>query len=840
MGLYSAIVCKKTKLSIILACLFLLFAFSGQAQELSENSVPSNIEQATAELLQNTPLMTSETLLQKKAMDPFDPSIETTLFDVYLGDKLKGAVLADYTDDWLLISEPQELIDQLKDIKDGARLTPLLTGKIMKRRQIDQSGSVRFNLNTFSIIIDVSPELLDASALDLKKRIGKPEQAPTLQQRVSVISSGSANGNTNSAFSHRGIASYGEFFAIAEGAVVSDRPYELNQATAGGIIGDYRATAGLLQTQGNPFSPSLQYSGIKFETAEELFLDQDLIRGSQFQIFVPSRSRVEFYRDGRLISTQVLDFGLREVDTSSFPQGSYDVDIVIIDSFGNATRQRKFFTKAGFLSSRSQPVISAQVGSIRDNLDTVDVPVYQTGIRWRAADIFDLSASIYGSEDLHIGTMETIGLYRNLRFSLGISESNEGDRGILSSVGTTILGTSIFLNHTKTLEGGEVPEIKDAPDEQPFDPIFDLPNRRTSLIFQDRFSNSYTISRRFGDFNIRYVNEKSSGEGTPSRYSKGAYLEWILKQDNTQSLRFQSSILDTDRGDFKSAGLLYGYRVNRNLTLGAQLARHSRDTGDETVIIASVGYDAKDRNEYGERGLFTSEFRERKNDATGTVTSINNQVNLDSSGDYAQVLGFVRDSRTSNRDNTSYGISAVSSFLVASDASVSVSHPVNREAVFLAEVNSNTTETIFEVLLNDQVAGTVPAGSKKVIALNPYRTYEVRVRPTEDGDLVTYDSNASRFTVFPGNVIKRSWQAEKVFILLGRILDQYGEPVARKRIRGTKEYTVTEEDGTFQAEIGGHETLTIDSPTHNCSLSFDIQEHPEYFLDIGDLLCNSY
>lgn len=797
---------------------------------------PTSPNQAANELMQ-VPAGPIEINEKPKSKDLFSSSVETTLFDIYLGDKLKGAVLADYSDDWLEISDPNDVIDQLKDLKGANRLIPLIEGKINKQREILELGRVHFDLNTFSIIIDVDPKFLNLTALNLKNRIGDPDNAPSLQQRVGIISSGSTQGQTNSAFSHRGIASYGKFFALADGAFVSERPYELNQAVAGGIIEDYRGTGGLLQTQGSSFSPSLQYTGVKFETAQDLFLDQDLIRGSKFQVFVPTRSRVEFYRDGRLISVQVLDFGLREIDTTSFPQGSYDVDIVIIDSFGNPTRQRKFFTKAGFLASRSQPIFSLQAGSIRDNLDSQGNPVYQGGVRWRATDIFDLNTSLYGSEDLQIATLETVGLYRDVRFGFGYNESNENDRGVTSNLGTIIWDTNFTLNYNKTLQGGVTPEVVPPGEERPFDPVFDLPNRATTLTFQDRYMNSYTVSRRFGEFNIRYINERSSGDGTPSRFSKGPYLEWLPINNGDTTLRIQTSKLDTEQGDIVSAGVLVGYRISKYLVVASQLTYQEKDQGDETVLLTTIGYDDKDSNNAGQRAVVTNDIRSKK-DETGTIRSISNQADLDLTGEYTQTIGFVRDVNSDNKENTAYGVNASSTFLLASDGSASVSHPVTREAVLIAEVESTSTESEFEVLMDDQVVATVKAGQKVVVAAIPFRTYDIKLRPKEGSDLVAYEANSSKVTVFPGNVIKRKWTVDKVFILIGRLIDENGAPIARHRIKGTREYTVTEEDGSFQAEISGRETLTIDSKQHHCKLSFDTPEDFEFFFDIGDIECS--
>jgi hypothetical protein len=799
-------------------------------------SIPSSPNQASEELIAQ-PLVSVKEKAEKIALDPYNSTVETTLFDVYLGDKLKGAILADYTDQWLEITTPQDLIDQMSDLKGAQRLMPLISGKLIEKREILDVGAIKYDLNTFSIRIDVTPEFLGLTTLDLNKRVKNPVNAPSLQQRLSVVTSGSTQGGSKGALAHRGIASYGTYNAVLDGALVDNEPYEVTQATVGGIFGDYRATGGLLQTPGSNFAGSLQYAGIKVETAEELFLDQDLIRGSRFEVFVPSRSRVEFYRDGRLISVQVLDFGLREVDTTSFPQGSYDVDIVIIDSFGSSTRQRKFFTKAGFLASRNQPIYTLQAGTIRDELDSIDKPVYQGGVRFRASDIFDLDTSVYGSEDLTIGTIETIGLYREFRFGLGLNQSSQGDSGVNSNFSTDLYGFNLNLSHTDTIHGGESRDVVDPVQEEPFDPVFNLKKRDDRLIFLDRYSNSYGIGRRMGPTNLRYISEESSGDGTPKHYSRGPYFEWNIIENTIQTLRFQVSTVDTEQGQVDNAGMLFAYRISDNFVIATQLSRIGRDNGDETLLLTSLNYDEKDKNRLGSRGILSNEIRNKDKKEKGAETSITNQANLTTTGEYLETIGFVRDTRTDQTDNSSYGVSATSSFLMASDLSVSVSHPVTQEAVFIAEVASNSTESVFEILMNGQVAGTVTAGGKTTIGVSPYRTYDIKLRPKEGEDLVSYDSNTTTVTFFPGNVIKRKWQADKVFIILGRIIDENGDPVARQRIKGTKEYTATEEDGTFQAEIGGTETLTIETHGYQCKLSFDIPADQQYFLDLGDLPC---
>jgi hypothetical protein len=802
---------------------------------------PAHILDSVTEVSQPAPAPAPTPSDSAARADPVSEAFETTLFDIYLGDKFKGAILADFTESWIRITEPTEVISQLKDLKGGERLVPLLTGIIEKQRSVPDIATVTYDLNAFRIIIQPSENLLGTSAIQLTRRVSPdPDSGFSLQQRLGATGSGDTSTDMRTAFNHRSIASYGEFFGVIDGAAVSDRDYEVTEGSAGGIFGDYRGRGGLLQTSGGQFAPSLQHLGVSFETAEELFLDQDLIRGSKFEVFIPSRSKVEFYRDGRLLAVQVLDFGLQEINTAGFPQGSYDVDIIITDNFGVVTRQRKFFTKSGYLASRARPIYSLHIGSIRDNLNSLDIPVYQTGLRWRAADIFDVSASVYGSEDLHIGSVGSNLLFRDYRLGVESSFSNDGDFGASSSMGGRILGVNFDLGVTKTFVGGEPPPVLPTPDpDDPFSPVFALQDRRDKLTFEDRDELNGNIYREFGPVTLRIAGERTRNSRTDDRYAVGPVVEWRIREGADSNLKLQLAYAHTESGDIYNSGLTYGYRLTRALQLSSQVGLRRNDKDNEGIVLVSLSYDTKERDGRGTRAKLNSELQNSQDDENRSIISQSNQLDFDHTGGYLQTLGFIRQDTTSEASNTAIGASAISSFLVSGDGGVDISHPVSEEAVLVAELPSESTDTEFQVLINGQIAATVKAGEKAVIGVAPYRAYDVSIRPTEGAELVTYDSSVTKMTFFPGNVRKKRWGIEKIFIILGRLVDQNGAPLARQRIKGTKDYTATEQDGTFQAEVGGSESLFVESQVYRCKLDLNITERPEYFVDLGDVRCIS-
>jgi outer membrane usher protein FimD/PapC len=169
---------------------------------------------------------------------------------------------------------------------------------------------------------------------------------------------------------------------------------------------------------------------------------------------------------------------------------------------------------------------------------------------------------------------------------------------------------------------------------------------------------------------------------------------------------------------------------------------------------------------------------------------------------------------------------------------MSVSHPVPSDAIMIAAIKGGNSESMFEVLLDGQVMERIKAGQQAVIGVAPYRAYKVSIRPTEGSEIIDYDAKSHEIVFFPGNVVKREWSANRVFIALGTLVDSEGKPMPRVRIRGTRNYTVTEEDGTFQIEITGDESLFVEKKGKRCDITIGITEQPQFFAEVGALTCN--
>lgn len=762
-----------------------------------------------------------------------ESEVERTLFDLYVGSTFRGGILAKFGEGWFQIENPLDLAEQLTDIKDGTAFASRFAGRIEGKRDIPEVGSVEADFNSFRIIVRPSPELLRAKALEIEQRVPDPERRFSVQQRLGVNSVRDYEGTSASAFSHQTWASFGRYWGKFDGTFIEEESYELSELTANGIVGDYQTGLGLFRTDGQIFGQSVEIAGFQFRSSEEIFQDSSSLRGSRIEIFVPSRGRVQFFRGARLLGVQFLEFGLQEIDTSSFPQGSYDVDIVITTDSGQVIREQRFFTKSGLLAIRSRPLYTLQLGSRRDEFNLLDVPIYQAGARYRLNDFMDVGGSVYGTDEESIGSVELTAVWRDFIFNGGVSRSDDQDTGVRANINGELAGLQWSLSGSKTFSDSIVAPIVTP---EPFPGIIPTPRPQEesiNLLKGERSTVNASIYRLLDNVTFRVSGSYNDSRGYERRYAYGPGFEWRILSDSTRALALNTSFFRTEEGERAEISLAFRLRFN-DWFLDSRASGREGGGQKERLLTTYATYDQRSTSERGLRLALGNEVASRSERGGGD--SIVNSAAVDFANSVFETNSFVRNRTYGDNEGTAVGVNARSAFNFAG-GSLTVSRPSNNEALLLARVKSNSTKSKFEILINDRVYDTIEAGTSAVIGLRPYRTYTLGVRPAAGADILKYDTDQERVTVFPGNVIRRTWEAQKVFIALGRLLDRDGNPISWQRIRGVSGYVYTEEDGSFQAEISGSEELHLRSAEHQCSISLPDIPHGEYFTDYGDVYC---
>ena len=785
-----------------------------------------------------------------KLSDNEPSEYDVTLFDLYLGGEQIGLALVNYTDKWFSIPEPDDLISELKGIKNPSKLKPLLEGKIPNFKSISGVGDIAIERDSFKLLLNVDKGNLTETQLAINKLIESPQNKFSLENRLSYFTSGNIDDNTNTnAFSHKTLASYGKRFLLAQGYVNDEDSYEVQELNLGTIVDKYSVKGGFLQNKGNTFIPSLNILGMKVETEEQLFLDSDLTKGSKIEIFVPSTAKVLFYRNGTLIDYQILNYGLQEVDTTRFPQGSYTVDVEIEEYNGRITKETHFFTKSGLLASRERPVYYLSAGSGREKADIIEVPVLEVGFRVRANDFLETENSIFATDSISIASSSLRGLWKDYFFDIGASVSHEGDLGYNASLNGSFKDTFFSISWT------EIPGDNDYAHSYTSDSKRDhylfaansIKNKRRTISgnIQRGYKNiSYGVQGSYTTTTSR--DKEKNGDifdenfflVTNDSYAIGPWFKINLLQDMTQSLDFRTN---------------YYFRKNDN-SLNAQL-QYNRKLSDKLYNNASLNFDkesyksGKFTNNLMYSGLNTNtnegldlalDTEATKYDNDNNIP-LNNNLRMGYGNPYLYGTGNINNQFYNNDSKTSYGASIQSSMILTEDGFGRIMTPQRSNSMVIINIRDkklkNDKKSIYSVIINDMKYSEVKANTPTLIALSPYKTYKIRIEATEDSDLTEYDNKSKYITLFPGNIGKLTWDVKNVFVGIGVLLDKDNNPICHQKIKGISDYVYTEDDGTFQANLTGEEKLYVKSSKYDCKIKLPKYDESDIVVDFGNIVC---
>jgi len=133
------------------------------------------------------------------------------------------------------------------------------------------------------------------------------------------------------------------------------------------------------------------------------------------------------------------------------------------------------------------------------------------------------------------------------------------------------------------------------------------------------------------------------------------------------------------------------------------------------------------------------------------------------------------------------------------------------ESLLVAHVDGAKADDTFEVLVNEQPAGTLAGTRALTLALPAYRSYSLRIRPTGER-LLAYDSAARAVALYPGTVAQVQWKASPITIKVGRLIDANGLPVRGAVLTARGAWAETDDQGHFQIEAPDDVELTVALP----------------------------
>ena len=443
-----------------------------------------------------------------------------------------------------------------------------------------------------------------------------------------------------------------------------------------------------------------------------------------------------------------------------------------------------------------------------------------------------------GTDQSKLAYAGFLGLNEDLIYGGGYGISDSGEMGVYAQLSGTIgdgFSASIDYDGNTAQVAPERndfplvnPELSPSPTPTPNIAQINLLERKSDRI-------NATLQKQSGNFSYRLIGSSFTDTLGDRTYRYGPDIIWRAIADTRDSLTFEVSYLFTQDGPEAIASVSYQHRF---LPWTAEVQSGFLNNSDRQQIQARpiLSYQDTNRANRGLTGRVSTLVAQDSKD--GSSIFDDDTAELRHIGERFEVGGTVAESNlSSSKRKTAVSGLIGTSLVVASDGSASISSPSGLQGVLIADVEGNAGSEV-TLLLDGAPYAKIPVGTRSPVGIGPYRRYTVTIRPSESSELVRVDDQKYEITVFPGTVITRHWRADRVFIIVGRVVDDTGKPIAHVRIRGPKEYVVTDERGLFQAEVTGAESLSIDAPSVHCVLQVPRLETKEYLMELGDVVCS--
>jgi hypothetical protein len=772
---------------------------------------------------------------------------EQTQIDVFYGGVKIGSYPATYDLKNVTFEKPEEIvanIPHLRDIHKAAVLETLkkpldknlaahcpkevIDQKIICGSIVPETAGLIFYEDTFKADIFVNPTFLDLQDTRLGITLPKAEKVFSGVHTFNGTVTGTDLDTSNFSMLQGSILSYGQARVNFSNVITPDQTY-VNTAAIGLDRGGLLSRVGLFDTGHFQTIPQVRLGGVSIETSFDTNLDLKRTAGNLLTIYLPKRSWVTLLRGKTIYSSDFYEAGNQIIDTSQLPDGAYELTLQINEGSGPAREERRFYAKNFNIPPTNVPVYYMQAGMLRNETELSTVPklsdqhVFIAGTTRRLTKNTGANIGIMNTSDNNFLETSLFSIFpQNNQVSVGGLASPKGDYGASASyIGSAFKDRLGFA--------ASVRKIWAAPDEDaataPLTPsLAPLSSEPVAFEPQDAWQASSTVSYQLHDnISLNFQYNETSTAGSPKTSSYGPYLRWNLWQKDEKSVMLFADATHATGADNASAYLRFSYSFGKwglNTDGGS---RWSKDNTAADPAAASTKNTQGDYNPYANTRLTWSDT-----DTPGRVINAGVEFNKDklteskrADLDYRSQTGRLKLDLAQNTISNTETVLGTGSFgfnILHGGAHIAAGGDREERSGFI--IRSKDTEKknrkrkkddkiAAKVFVNGSDVGIVQPGQNLPVLLSPYETYKVTAQPVNSDKPVEVTTTTKDITLYPGNVIPVSLNIQRIYIMLGRLVDENGNPVANARLKNARGLVVTDEDGNFQAEVTDPESLVF-------------------------------
>ncbi len=682
----------------------------------------------------------------------------------------------------------------------------------------------------FRVELFVNPALLETPDQEFGAYLDRPAGEPSLVSLFGATLSGSSRGDQNWHVQNRTIAAAGSLRVRSDMSLSSGTGVTIDNLAAEKDLKDWRYVAGIFWAPGTELVGRRRIAGIGATPPRDTLPDREALGAPPLVLALQHQARVELLVDGRLVSSRIYPAGNRLVDTEALPGGSYEVVLRIQEDGLPVRTERRFFSRGTLMAPPGRPQFAAFAGILPSagpglSLDHGDA-FYQVSASYRVAPRVGLDATLLGTGRKAIldGGVVWQSKLAQVRLSALLSSSLDYGASLrASSSGKGPLAFSFDLRTIKSRDGRPLLPVASSRGTFSEDP---------EAGFGDRGSYTQAIgvaSYRLGDANLRLTGLYRRGGTEDSTYSVGASVDMPVVRTGRWDIVVQA---DVRKSEHELASFLgVRFLLNRGeLALSGSAGRmhQSGRPGDDGRLV-------------GEAQLAWARTL-----ANEGQLSTDAAIGRDSDGSYARASAYARTPLVNARADllhqfgdlatTQYAATLESGFVLSGHGVGMSGREMNDSAV---EVSAGGIEPgqRFELLVDEVARGTVGAGRTTRVFLQPYRSYDIRLRPL-GAQAASFDTAARQVTLYPGSVATLHWDVTPLFVLFGQAVDGLGRPVANAEIKGSFGIGRSDGEGYFQVETRSGDMLGFEpASAPGCTVTVGKARQRDGYVSGGKVQC---
>ncbi len=723
-----------------------------------------------------------------------------TQVSVSYGGENLGSFSAHFTPSSFQFDAPAEVIKNIPAIKSPALIKDVMATAMPSHTELlctvkhsegcgnllpDITGVI-FDENQQSVELFINPKYLSVVADGKKRYLPLPAQGFSSVYAFNGAVNGNTNGQPNYSVQNNAILAWGEKKLDADTSM-TNRGLRFDTTAASIERHGWSSTGGLFRSQAMQLVSDHDMAGFSYATSRRTRLDAYKTEGNPVIVYLPRRSFVSIYREGRLLSSQTYEAGNQTVDTSELPDGAYNIELRIQDADGQTRTEQRFFAKNPEIPAADASEYYMQAGVIRKaaNDDSTlpqltSEPLLRVGTVRRLNDSTGFNASVLGVKDRAVSETGFFWLHEGTQLRSTFLASSRGDLGWQSG----------FMQSLGKLNASADFRRVWAQDAMRIDNETWL-----NTITQATGTFSYALNMNLSlGLRASYIRDAQN----PAVTSVGPYADWRLWQRGESTLGLSANYAKTgdqndgsiflnfsykfgDYGITSSAGNSFG-SANQG-PIGNARIWHNRVQPDDTLLVgAGINADQKSK-------------------------SVN--ADADWQNTMGRLRGSVQQAISGGNDGLGYGGNFAVNAMQLQDE-VHLGGSQNDTSAVLIETDGDTKGPL-KIFVNGVERSKMAIGGKQTLYLTPFHTYKIRVAPAQSA-LLDYDNKEHNVTLYPGNVAKLHYTFNQFYVVVAQIKTPDGQPLVDAVLQEGKAQITTNAQGRLQAELAQPKTLTFVKP----------------------------